>query len=179
MKPPAHYHPLLMALHWLLAVLIIAALIIGFFWLAPQPNTDPGKIAILKLHMAGGMAILGLMAVRFVIRLVTAKPLPLTTGYRLLDRLAPVTHYGFYALVLLMAGSGFATALLARLPEIVFAGSGDPLPASFAVYPTWRVHFYGAAVLVALIVLHVVATLYHHFIRRDDVLRRMTFGRRS
>jgi hypothetical protein len=50
----------------------------------------------------------------------------------LLDRLAPITHCGFYVLVLFMAGTGFATAIPARLNEIVFAGSGDPLPPTFA-----------------------------------------------
>jgi len=46
------------------------------------------------------------------------------------NRLAPIVHCGFYVLVVLMAGTGFATALAAGLPEIVFAGSGAPLRAS-------------------------------------------------
>jgi cytochrome b561 len=36
----SRYHPLLVILHWLLALLIISALSLGFFWLAPTPITD-------------------------------------------------------------------------------------------------------------------------------------------
>ena len=175
----SRYHPLLVTLHWLLAALILAALAVGFLGLAATPNTDPGKIGILRLHMAGGMLILALMLVRLVVRLLTRRPPVATTGHRGLDRLAPIAHHGFYVLVLLMVGTGFATGLLAGLPEIVFAGSGAPLPPSFAAYPTWTAHGYLAALLAGLIALHVLAALYHQFVRRDGLFRRMSFGRRT
>src|SRR5262249_19680333 len=106
MKAVARYHPFLVVLHWLLALLIIAALCIGFFGLARVSNAGPQKLAVLRLHMAGGMLILALMLMRLVTRWLTAHPAPLALGHRLADRLAPLTHYGFYALVLLMVGTG-------------------------------------------------------------------------
>ena len=124
MKQASRYHPLLVTLHWVLAVLIIAALAIGFFVLAAMPNVDPQKIGVLRVHMAGGMLILALMVIRFAVRMWTSRPAAATTGYPLLDRIAPITHYGFYVLVLLMVGSGFTTGILAGLPAIVFGGSG-------------------------------------------------------
>ena len=102
MKQVSRYHPLLVTLHWVLAVLIIAALTIGFFVLAATPNADPQKIGVLRIHMAGGMLILALMVIRFIVRMLTLRPAGATTGYPLLDRIAPITHYGFYVLVLLM-----------------------------------------------------------------------------
>ena len=60
MATASRYHPLLVALHWLLAVLILAALAVGFLALANMPNADPAKIAVLRWHMAGGMLILAL-----------------------------------------------------------------------------------------------------------------------
>jgi cytochrome b561 len=178
MRPALRYHKLLMTLHWLLAVLIVAALALGFFGLAPTPNADPGKTDILRVHMAGGMLILALMVVRFIVRVRTARPEEARTGHPLLDRIAPVVHYGFYVVVLVMVGTGYTTAILAGLPAIVFGGSGDKLPPSFALYPSWVAHVYLALLLVGLIVLHVLAALYHHFVRKDGLLRRMLFGRR-
>jgi len=78
-----------------------------------------------------------------------------------------------------MVGTGFATAILAGLNKIVFQGSGDPLPPSFAVYPSFVLHGYFATLLVGFIVVHVLATLYHHFVTKDGVFRRMWFGRRE
>jgi cytochrome b561 len=179
MKQVFRYHPLLVTLHWLLAVLIIAALIVGFFILAATPNSDPRKIGVLLVHMAGGMLILALMVIRFIVRMWTSRPPEATTGYPLLDRIAPLTHYGFYVLVLLMVGTGFATAILAGLNRSVFQGSGEPLPPSFAVYPSFVAHGYLAVLLAFFIVLHMLATLYHQFVLDDGLFRRMWFGRRG
>jgi cytochrome b561 len=129
--------------------------------------------------MAGGMLILALMIIRFVVRLWTARPAEATTGHPLLDRLAPVSHWGFYVLVLPMVATGYTTGIKAGLPAIVFGGSGDPLPPSFAIYPTWVAHGYIAALLAGLITAHVLAALYHQFIRKDGLFQRMSFGRRS
>ncbi len=177
MHQVSRYHPLLVTLHWVLAILIIAALIIGFFALAATPNSDPQKIDVLRLHMAGGMLILALMVIRFGVRLWTSRP-DATTGYPVLDRIAPIAHYGFYVLVLLMVGTGYATGILAGLPDIVFGGSGAPLPPTFTVYPTWVAHGYLAAFFVGFIVLHVLAACYHQFVVKDGLFRRMSFGRR-
>jgi len=137
MKQVTRYHPLLVALHWLLAFLIIAALFAGFFLLARMPNSDPQKIRVLLVHMAAGMTILALMVVRFIVRMLTSRPAPATTGHPFLDRIAPVTHYGFYVLVLLMVGTGYATAILAGLNRIVFQGSGEPLPENSPSIRPW------------------------------------------
>src|SRR5207244_12354053 len=131
------YHPLLVILHWLLAVLIVAMLSAGFFLLAPMPNIDPRKIGILLVHMSVGMLILALMAIRLIVRMRTSSPPRATTGNLLLDRLAPVIHYSFYVLVLIMVGTGYATAILAGLNRSVFQGSGEPVPTSFAIYSTF------------------------------------------
>jgi cytochrome b561 len=178
MNQVSRCHPLMVTLHWVLALLIIAALILGFVGLEATSNSDPRKIDVLRVHMAGGMLILGLMVIRFIARLRTSRPPGPTTGSPLLDRLAMISHYGFYVLVLLMVGTGYATGILAGLPAIVFGGSGDPLPPSFMIYPTFVAHRYMAILLVGFIILHVLAAFYHQFIRKDALLERMSFARR-
>jgi cytochrome b561 len=179
MRPALRYHKLLVTLHWLLAILIVAALALGFFGLVATPNADPSKIDLLLVHMEGGMLILALMVARFIVRVWTLRPEEARTGHPLLDRIAPVVHYGFYVVVLMMVGSGYTTAILAGLPAIVFGGSGEALPPSFAIYPSWVAHVYLALLLLGLIVLHVLAALYHHFVRKDGLFRRMLFARRA
>jgi cytochrome b561 len=178
MTQVSRYHPLLVTLHWGLAALIIAQLLLGFFALAAMPNSDPQKIGVLRAHMAGGALILALMVIRFVVRMCTSRPAAATTGYRLLDRIAPVSHYGFYVLILLMAGTGFATAIRSGLNLIVFGAPGAALPPTLTVYPSFVAHGYVATLLAGLIILHVLAALYHQFVRNDGLFRRMFFGRR-
>ncbi len=177
--PVSRYHPLLVSLHWVLALLIVAALTVGFFWLGSIHNSDPQKITVLRVHMAGGMLILVLMGIRFFVRMRTSRPPAATTGFALLDRLAPIIHYGFYVLVLLMVATGYTTAILAGLPAIVFGGSGDPLPPTLMIYPSFAAHGFIANLLVGFIALHVLAAFYHQFVRKDGLFRRMLFGRRA
>ena len=174
---PTRYHRALVVLHWLLAVLLIVALGMGTLSLKTVPNSSPDKIAALQGHMVAGGLILLLTLARLVVRLATAHPAPASTGNALLDRLAPLTHWGLYLLVLMMAGSGIAMSVLAGLPGIVFGGVGS-LPANFDALPPRAVHGIVATLLMLAIGLHIAAALYHQFVRRDGLLSRMGFGRR-
>jgi cytochrome b561 len=128
--------------------------------------------------MSGGVLILVLMLIRFVVRTRTTHPATAPTGNPILDRVAWASHRMFYGAVLVMAGSGIFMALQAHLPAIVLQGHGA-LPASFWVYPVRTVHFVASRVLMALIALHIAGALYHTFILKDGLLRRMFFGRRA
>ncbi len=171
------YHPALAALHWLLAALIGIALAIGFFVLAPMANDAPEKLAVLRWHMVAGIAILVLMLIRFAVRWATRRPAPASTGSPLLDRLAPAMHYALYAVVILMAASGIGIAVQAGLPDIVFRGSGAPLPETFAAFRPRAAHGVLAWLLVALVALHVAAAAFHQLVRRDRLLSRMRLAR--
>jgi hypothetical protein len=76
-----------------------------------------------------------------------------------------------------MALSGLVMGLQAHLREVVFFGRGN-VPDSFWIYPLRSVHYVFSRLLMALIGLHLCGALYHVFIRRDQLLRRMWFGRR-
>jgi cytochrome b561 len=179
MSEVVRYHPLLVTLHWMLAALIIGDLAFGFLWLAATPDSDPQKIGLLRLHMAGGVLLLVLMIIRFIVRVATLRPAPATTGHPLLDRSAPITHYGLYVLVVLMVGTGFATAILSGLNIVVFGPPGARLPPTLTIYPTFVAHVLLASLLASLIGVHVLAALYHQWVRKDALLRRMLFGQRA
>ena len=172
------YHPALVVLHWLLALLIISELLFGKFGLSAVPNSDPAKVGLLLPHMALGMAILALMLIRVLVRWRTALPPEADTGIPALNRVGKLTHWVTYAVVIGMSVSGFALSLAAGLPDIVFAGSGDPLPADFSAFTARAVHGALATVLGLLLILHVTAALYHQFIRKDRLFARTWFGAR-
>jgi len=176
---PTRYHQLLVALHWLLALMIGVALFAGGVLLAETPNSDPDKIFMLRAHMSIGILILLLMLVRLVVRLRTSKPAHASTGNPMLDKAGVWTHWAFYLFVILMAGSGIGISVLAGLPPIVFGGSGDPLPPDFWAYPPRYAHAILANILMVLIVLHVAAFAWHQWVKKDSLFRRMWFGDRQ
>ena len=177
MPEVSRYHPLLVALHWLLALLIIAALALGAFVMAKVPNTDPMKLEALRSHMAGGALILALMLVRLFVRTRTAHPPMARTGNSLLDKVAWASHRLFYGLVIAMAASGMTMALQAGLLDVVYGGHGT-LPPDLWIYRLRAVHYVVSRLLMCLIALHITGAIFHALILKDGLLRRMAFGRR-
>src|SRR5271167_1626610 len=174
----SRYHPALVVLHWVMALLIIATLALGALVMVKIPNTDPMKFEALRSHMMGGSAILVLMLIRLTIRIRSAHPAPASAGHPILDWLAWASHRLFYVTVVAMAGSGIVMALQTGLFDTVFFGQGK-LPADFWVFPIRGVHYALSRLLMTLIAVHIVAALYHAFVLRDGLLGRMFFGRRT
>jgi cytochrome b561 len=172
----SRYQPVLVVLHWLVALVIIGLLCLGFFVLANMPNSDPNKLDILVWHMSGGMFVLVLMILRLIIRRWSARPATAVTGSPLLDRMASLAHSGFYVIVFLMIATGWTTGWFI---SDVFQPNGGSLPDSFTVFPSFRAHAALATLLAIMIVVHVVAALYHQFVLKDGLFRRMWFGKRT
>jgi cytochrome b561 len=177
MQRIARYHPILVILHWPLALLIIAALAFGALGLVKIPNTSPEKIDGLRAHMSAGVVVLVLMLARLFVRSWTAHPPQADAGSPILNFIAWVSHRMLYVLVLAQAGSGLFMALQTHLPEVVFLHQGA-LPADFWAFPVRSVHYGVSRTLMALIALHVSGALFHTFVRSDGLLGRMWFGRR-
>lgn len=175
MTTPKRYHPALVVLHWLSALLIILALFAGLGALGDMPNT-PEKAPMLATHMTMGLIILALTVTRLVVRFVSKKPAPATAGHPLLDKIGVATHWLLYLGALGMGLSGLGIASQSGIFPLLGGGEVS-LPADFMVYPPRIGHGLVARLLLALIALHVGAALYHQFIRKDGLLGRMWFGK--
>lgn len=173
------YHPVLIALHWLMALMILVALAAGGLVLANMEPDSPDKVKGLGGHMIFGMAIGVLLLLRLVTRIRSTHPPHATTGNDRMDRMGRMTHWGFYILIAGMVLTGLTTALGAGLFPIVYGGTAQSLPPELASMPTRVAHGFIATLLVALIALHIAAALYHQFVLKDGLLRRMWFGKRS
>ena len=96
-----------------------------------------------------------------------------------MDKAGVWAHWAFYVVILLIVASGMGTAAFTGLIEIVFQGSGAPLPENFDDVPPLGAHEFGAAILFLLVIGHVVAALYHQYWLKDGLFSRMWFGKRS
>lgn len=173
------YHPLLVGLHWLVAVMILVALLIGGPSLTEIKNDDPEKLFGLTGHMIWGLVIGAFMIVRLATRLLSQNPPAADSGKPMINTGAKLAHWALYGLVLAMVASGIGIALSADLFAIAFARSGAALPADFHIYPARVAHGVIATLLLGLIAFHVLGWAYHQFVLRDGLISRMWFGKRA
>ena len=173
------YHPALVALHWLIAVMILMGLFFGKAVLVSMDNADPTKAEGLGGHMTIGIIVGVLLVVRLIVRIASEKPPHAATGNARLDRIGAATHWVLYALVALMVLSGLGTAFAGDLFPIVFGGSGDPIPETLTDLAPRIAHGLVSNLLIVLLLLHVAAALYHQFVLRDGLFRRIWFGKRK
>lgn len=168
------YSGVAMALHWL-----IAALVLYNIFLPPEfediGHDIPPELAasMTALHIGIGLSIIVLMALRLFWRVGHhAPPLP-DTMKSWEKRLAHFTHIGLYVVVFLMVALGFATALLAPYPA---SGFGVVPVAGFITVDQGvfdivkELHHTGNKVLQAFVYVHIAAVLYHQFIKKDGQL---------
>jgi cytochrome b561 len=104
------------------------------------------------------------------------KPDPTAGSPHWQERAAQTVHILFYVVLVGMIASGIGMMVLSGAGPIIFGGQGAALP-DFSKYLPRAPHGIGARILIALVVLHAGAALYHQFGRRDGLLRRMWFGK--
>ena len=156
-------------LHWLMALLVLAMLFIGVGMAA----SASGRYSLLlSVHRPLGIAILVLVAIRFINRLINRPP-PLPATLPPLQRLAAkASHFALYALMFALPLVGWGMLSAGGYPIVLYGPLELPpiLPQSAILYAGLRqLHTVLAYLLFATFLAHVAAALFHGLIRRDGV----------
>ncbi len=171
---PDHYGTMAVSIHWLTVVLIVV--LVGSGFRAANTADLAAKAAILRLHVPIAVGVLALTILRIVWWWgFDRKPSPIAGSPHWPESAAQVVHVLFYVVLLGLIASGVGMMALSGAAPIIFGGESALLP-DFWKYPPRLPHGIGARLLLAMLALHVGAALYHHFARRDGLLRRIWFS---
>lgn len=178
----SRYSPVGIAFHWIMAVLVLAQLSIG--WYASLLPSGGDKLLTYELHSAVGLPILLLAIGRLFWRVIIPGPINDADSAGWQTQAAYLTHYLFYFCFFGLPLSGW----------IMWSALGEPAPLRLAGFIPWpslpmyevspetqyrllavaeESHHILVLLLVVLIPLHIAAALKHHFWDRHDVLRGM------
>jgi cytochrome b561 len=166
------------SLHWLILALLIAQFI--FAWTMPHIGRNTPVTTLISLHFTFGIIILAVAIVRLAWRVTHGEPAPEDGLPPWQNLTARIVHYLLYALLFVIPLLGWMDASRRGMPVEMF---GLELPKLLATgKPGWNwtgdVHgLLANYAMLALVGLHAVAALYHHFVRHDGVLKRMLPGR--
>lgn len=167
-------------LHWASALIIIVLLSHG--WWMTHMTPRPERLSNYAWHSALGYDLLALLLLRILWR--WANPVPdLPNSLKAWERLAAQAgHLLLYVLMLAVSLTGWMVATTFRAPM-----TKDLLGISVPPFITgveqatrrWieESHMVLAYVLALIVAIHVVGALRHHYMKHNDVLRRMTWGR--
>lgn len=157
--PPVSYTRTQIALHWVVASLVVAqyattgAIVRTHSIHLIGHRRSATDLVLNTLHNRVGLAIVALMLGRLALRLWVGAPLPGDAVRGLAARLAQSVHFAFYAVLIAEGVTGAV--------------------ATYFWWPISAAHVILFKVLLALVTIHVAAALWHAFVRKDAVISRM------
>jgi cytochrome b561 len=180
--PSRRYTIVAIALHWLIALGVLALIAIGLA-MTKLGLSPLRQFQLYQLHKSIGITVLLLVVARIAWRL-GHRPPPLPQAMPALERhAASAAHVGLYALIIGMPMTGWALVSSSRfnIPTVLYGVVKWPhLPYLPTLHDKARVeaamklvHGYGGWILLGLVALHAAAALRHHLVLRDDILWRM------
>ena len=161
-------------LHWLIAALIVGQLALGT--IAEETGVSPLKLDLFVWHKSVGVSILLLVILRVAWRLANRAPVS-PAGVPVWEvRLAGVSHGLLYLLIIAVPLTGWWISDTSRIPFNLYW----VMPTPDLMAPNRELSQLAAAVhgaltklLLAMVCVHILAALRHHFILRNDTLLRM------
>lgn len=171
-----HYGWLAVVLHWLVAAVVVGLFALGF-WMVDLSYYDEWYRKGPDLHRSIGLILFAVVVFRLLWRLVNTSPRPLASHKRWEVVSAHVAHSLLYVLMFVAMVSGYLITTADGSSISVF-GLFDVPSLTGRVKgmedTAGAVHYWSTWALVGLAGLHALGALKHHFIDRDETLRRMS-----
>ncbi|KUJ72674.1 cytochrome b [Thiomicrospira sp. WB1] len=171
-----HYGWLTIALHWVIALGVLSVFFLGL-WMVTLDYYSTWYHQAPWVHKSLGVVLVGLMVVRWIWHRISCVPkrfenLPAAWMHAAVH----ASHLMMYGLVLLIGLTGYLISTAEGKPVSVFDWFHiAALPWQFEQQADWAGwwHQWLAYGLLALVVMHAVAALKHHFVDKDCTLKRM------
>lgn len=166
------YGKIAIIIHWIMALLLIGLLILGLYMVGVPISLE--KLKLYGWHKEYGILALMLVIFRIFWRITNELP---SLNIPTLERIAARTvHWAFYIFMFALPISGWLITSAAGLPVSFFGlfvlpNLVSPNPKSLGLYQ--EIHKWLSYGLIATLCLHIAAALKHHFINKDDILKRM------
>ena len=172
------YNRIERANHWIVAITILSLRLVGWILYLEALPEDAEK-RLRDLHKAFGTVILAFGIWRVGYRLVRGFPAPASVMELWQTLLSQIVHYLLLAFIVIMPASGFFKSYFAGRPIDMFGlftiGSPDYKNDALAGLAS-DAHFFAGLAITAILLLHIAASIKHHFLDRDATLLRMLPG---
>ncbi len=163
------------ALHWVVALLVFGLYPLGLY-IDSLSYYDPAYRTVPNWHKSIGIILAVILVTRIIWRAINPHPESIKTHSNTIRLITKLGHIGLYLLLILVLMSGYMISTADGRPISVFNWFDIPaLPSLIEQQEdiAGEIHFISATTLITLSLLHAAAALKHHFIDKDNTLRRM------
>jgi cytochrome b561 len=172
---PQKFGSLTKLLHWTIFILFM----VQYFLVYRReyfPKGSPEKLQYILLHKSFGVCLFVLAFVMLLWRHAGTRP-ALSSQSKAELLLAKTTHFLLYVCMLAFPLTGIAMSMFGGKGVAVFGFAlPNPVQKNEALGGIfYNSHVWISYLVMGLVGLHVLGALYHHFYRKDNVLRRMAF----
>ena len=162
-------------LHWVVAIVVIAMFVMGL-WMEDLNYDHIWYHKAPFIHKSVGILLFFVIIFRIIWRLINKTPKPPATHSKAEKILAKLMHFGIYVILLSVIVAGYMMSTSRGHSVSVF--DWFEIPALFTPFEdqgkiAGALHYYIAILLISMVVLHALAAIKHHFINKDDTLKRM------
>jgi len=161
--------------HWLMALGVFGLFGLGVY-MVELTYYDAWYKGSLDLHKSVGITLAALLLFRFGWRLLGTQPEPVAGSSQAMNHVAHSVHKLIYLALIVIVTSGYLISTAdGRAIDVFNLFAVPALPESVANQEdiAGKIHFYAAYGLIAVVVLHALGALKHHFIDKDKTLIRM------
>jgi len=167
-------------LHWLITIGIFALIWLGLEQTGMERG--PEKQAVRDLHGSIALLVFVLMTIRVIWRFMNERPAHPESMPGWQRASATLVHWGIYIAVFVQLISGPITVATGgkAVPFFGLFSIALPIEENDDNHHFWEeVHEFTWKIVALLLIVHILAALYNHFVAKNDVLRRMTVGIRT
>ncbi len=175
MQAAGRYNNVAVALHWVVAVLVLVMIGLGIY-MTDIPRGTPDRSFFYNLHKSIGLTTGIIVLLRLWWRKKHPPP-PLPASMPAWQVTASnISHALLYTCLIMMPIAGFSASQFTKYGVTYFGLFKIPPMASpqAVIYDLFQgVHENTAYVLMVLVVVHVLAALQHLFVKKDGIFQRM------
>ena len=159
--------------HWITFIALIIQVPFGFYLVGLEFSDR--RIDLENIHILVGISIFYITLFRLIWKFLNPSPKEWKSHFKGQSLIASANHFSLYITIITITVSGMLKKLyMGETLNFIFFKYGFEKDNFILADTYYQVHIYANYLLLALVTLHILAVIIHHFIFKDKILRKIT-----
>jgi cytochrome b561 len=159
--------------HWITFIALIIQVPFGFYLVSLEFSDR--RIDLENIHILLGISIFYFVLFRLIWKFINPRPKPWRKFFKGQTLIAGINHFLLYLSIFVITISGiFKKLYMGEKLDFIFFSYGFEKDDFQLADLFYEVHIYANYLLIALVLIHILAVIVHHFVFKDKILKKIT-----